>query len=383
MGPLHGLKVIELGGQGPGPFGAMFLADLGAEVIRIDRPAEVGKAAGDPVLRRGRRSVAVDLKHPRGVAVAKALIDRTDVLIEGYRPGVTERLGLGPDVFTTSNPRLVYARMTGWGQDGPLARVAGHDVNYSALAGVIGAIGRPGTGPVIPINLIADFGGGGMLLAVGVLAALHSRAHTGKGQVVDVAMVDGAAALLGSFYAAAAMGLWTEPGTNPLDGGAYFYDTYETADGGHVAFGAIEPQFHRAMLETLGLDPADFAGQEDRTRWPARKKQIADVVRRRTRDEWVARFDGVDACFSPVLTLAEVPRHPHHVARGGFVEIDGLVQPAPAPRFGGTPAARPAGVAPTGGATRQVLAEHGFADADIEQLLASGAIGATPRKDSL
>ncbi|MEU8828494.1 CaiB/BaiF CoA-transferase family protein [Streptomyces sp. NPDC048636] len=377
MGPLTGLKVVEIGAQGPGPFCATVLADLGADVVRIDRPALVGKAFNDVILGRSRRSVAVDLKDPRGAAVAMRLIGHADVLIEGFRPGVMERLGLGPDACLEHNPRLVYGRMTGWGQDGPLAHTAGHDINYIALSGALAAIGRPGSGPVIPLNLLADFGGGGMLLAVGVLAALQSRATTGRGQVVDAAMADGVAQLMGIFYALAQQGGWSpRPGTNWLDGGAHFYDTYETADGRHVSFGAVEPQFQQALLETLGFDPADFPEPYDATRWPEYKKRIAEVIRQRTREEWCRVFDGVEACFAPVLTLDEVPYHPHHMARGSFVTHEGLLQHAPAPRFGDTPCAPPTRAARPGEATEAVLTAYGYAPEEIADLLATGAVAA-------
>ncbi|MEU6091738.1 CaiB/BaiF CoA-transferase family protein [Streptomyces sp. NPDC047085] len=377
MGPLTGLKVVEIGAQGPGPFCATVLADLGAEVVRVDRPAEVGVPFDDHLLRRSRTSVAVDLKDPQGADVVLRLVEDADVLIEGFRPGVMERLGLGPEVCQERNPGLVYGRMTGWGQDGPLAQVAGHDINYTAITGALAAIGRPGAGPAIPLNLISDFGGGGMLLAVGILAALHARGTTGLGQVVDAAMVDGAATLTGIFYGLREKGLWTDvPGTNWLDGGTHFYDTYETADGRHVSFGAVEPQFQQALYETLGLDPADFADPGDRTLWPQRKKRIAEVVRTRTRQEWVEAFEGVDACFAPVLTLEEAPRHPHYVARGSFVELDGVTQPAPSPRFDRTPCPAPTRAARPGEHTRQILAGAGFPAGRIEQLLDAGVVAA-------
>ncbi|MGW9177159.1 CaiB/BaiF CoA transferase family protein [Streptomyces decoyicus] len=378
MGPLTGLQVVEIGAQGPGPFCATVLADLGARVVRIDRPAEVDRPFNDVILGRSRRSVAIDLKNPQGQSVAQRLTDRADVLIEGFRPGVMERLGLGPERCLGSNPRLVYGRMTGWGQSGPLARSAGHDINYTALSGALSAIGRPGGGPVIPLNLLADFGGGGMLLAVGILAALQARTATGRGQVVDAAMADGVAQLMGIFYGLSQQGSWLPgAGTNWLDGGAHFYDTYETADGRHVSFGAVEPQFQRAMYQALGLDPAEFADAWDRSRWPGYKKRIAEVIRQRTRDEWCAVFEGVDACFAPVLSLEEAPHHPHYAARESFVTSDGLVQHAPAPRFSDTPCAPPSRAARPGDATAAVLAETGYSAAEVQEFLAAGVV-ATP-----
>ncbi|MFG2496296.1 CaiB/BaiF CoA transferase family protein [Streptomyces caniferus] len=377
MGPLTGLQVVEIGAQGPGPFCATVLADLGARVVRVDRPAEVDRPFNDAVLGRSRRSVAIDLKSPQGSAVARRLADRADVLIEGFRPGVMERLGLGPERCLDSNPRLVYGRMTGWGQTGPLARTAGHDINYTALSGALSAIGRPGSGPVVPLNLLADFGGGGMLLAVGILAALQARTTTGRGQVVDAAMADGVAQLMGIFYGLSQQGSWRPgAGTNWLDGGAHFYDTYETADGRHVSFGAVEPQFQQAMYQGLGLDPADFAEAWDRNRWPEYKKRIAEVIRQRTRDEWCAVFEDVDACFAPVLSLEEAPHHPHYAARETFVNCEGLVQHAPAPRFGDTPCAPPSRAARPGDATAAVLAETGYSAAEVEELLAAGVVAA-------
>jgi alpha-methylacyl-CoA racemase len=339
-GPLAGLRVVELAGIGPGPFCAMVLADLGADVIRIARPG----ARVDPtdVTTRSRRSVELDLRSGEGTRSALALIDRADLLIEGFRPQVMERLGLGPSVCLARNPRLVYGRMTGWGQDGPLASAAGHDINYIALTGALHAIGRADTPPVPPLNLVGDFGGGGMLLAVGLLAALHEARQSGKGQVVDAAMTDGASLLSAFMYGLKAQGRWSnQRGENLLDGGAHFYDTYECADGRYVAIGAIEPQFYAELRERCGIADPLFDEQMDALRWPLLKVRLADVFRTRTRDEWCALLEGSDACFAPVLDWDEAPRHPHNVARETFLSIDGVVQPAPAPRFSRTPASRP------------------------------------------
>lgn len=332
-GPLVGVRVLELAGLGPTPFAAMMLADLGASVLRIDRVGTPAVSAGDPrldTLNRGRPSVALDLKSPEAMATLFKLVDRADVLIEGYRPGVAERLGLSPDVLQALNPRLVYARMTGWGQTGPLAQKAGHDINYLALTGGLHMIGPADRPPPPPLNLVGDFGGGGMFAVTGILAALVERATSGRGQVIDCAMVDGATTLLAQAYAWRDMGFWSDyRGANLLDGGAYFYRCYETADGGHLAVGAIEPQFHHAFITGLGLDPDDFADHMDRRHWPARAARIAEVVSRRTRDDWVDAFAPFDACVSPVLTPAEAPGYAANSARGLF--IGG--RPAAAPRF--------------------------------------------------
>ena len=344
MGPLHGLKVVELAGIGPGPHAAMILADLGADVVRVDRPGGLrlgDESLPDPTL-RGRRRVAADLKDPAGRETVLRLVERADVLLEGYRPGVTERLGVGPAECHARNPRLVYGRMTGWGQDGPMAARAGHDINYISLTGALHAIGRPGERPVPPLNLVGDFGGGSMLLVVGVLAALWEAQRSGEGQVVDAAMVDGASLLSQMFWGFLAHKIWVdEPGVNMLDGAAPFYDTYTCADGRHVAVGAIEPQFYAALLAGLGLADADLAGQHDREHWPQVKERFAAVFATRTRDEWAAAFAGTDACVTPVLAFGEVAAHPHLAARSTIVERDGIAQAAPAPRFSRTPAATP------------------------------------------
>lgn len=389
-GVLEGTRVVELHGRGPGPFGAMVLADLGADVVRIVRPDDVAppEVEGDTermisghrridLLARGRRSVAIDLKHPDGLAAALRLIDQADVLVEGYRPGVVERLGVGPDVCLARNPRLVYARITGWGQDGPYARTPGHDINYVALSGALDPLRRPGGGPPVPpLNLLGDFGGGGMLLAVGVLGALVERARSGAGQVVDVSMVDGVALLTTLFHGLRAEGLWSDdPGTNVLDLGSPFYNVYETADGGHVTIGCGEPQFYAELLDRLGLGRELLAQQSDPATWPEAKATLAKVFLTRTRDEWCELLEGVDTCFAPVLTLAEAPTYPHNVARGTFVDVDGVVQPAAAPRFSRTPGAAGGPPPPAGRHTTEVLRESGFGAAEVEALLRSGVLG--------
>jgi alpha-methylacyl-CoA racemase len=329
VGPLDGLKVVEIVGIGPGPFGAMLLADLGAEVLRVDRIAAAkGGGWSDPTmdyLGRGRRSVAVDLKSPAGVETVLRLLERADVITEGFRPGVMERLGLGPDVCLERNPRLIYGRMTGWGQEGPMAGAAGHDINYIALAGALHPIGRRGGPPVPPLNLVGDFGGGGMLLVLGILAALHERQNSGRGQVVDAAMVDGASVLMTIFHATEDSGFTTtERGTNLLDSGAHFYDTYETSDGKWISIGSLEPQFYAELMQKVGLDADHFQPQHDKNLWPGWKEQIAAAFKTRTRDEWCALMEGSDVCFAPVLTLAEAREHPHAVARDAFIEVAGV-----------------------------------------------------------
>lgn len=379
-GPLRGVKVIEIQSIGPGPFCGMMLSDLGAEVIRVDRVAAV--RGGDPatppvdVLARGRRSVALDLKAPEGVEVVLALVDDADVIIEGFRPGVAERLGIGPDECLARNPKLVYGRMTGWGQDGPLAQAAGHDINYVALAGALHGIGRPGERPVPPLNLVGDFGGGGMLLAFGVAAALVEAGRTGQGQVVDAAMVDGTASLMAMFFSMTSMGVWhDERGVNLLDGGAHFYDTYECGDGRYVSIGSIEPQFYAELLERTGLAGQDLPSQMDRTQWPALSERLAEVFRSKTRDEWVEIMEGSDVCFAPVLSIAEAPEHAHNRQRGTFVEVAGVTQPAPAPRFSVTKAEIQGPPAHAGQHTDEILAELGLSAADVTKLRAAGVVG--------
>ncbi|HWB35439.1 MAG TPA: CaiB/BaiF CoA-transferase family protein, partial [Rugosimonospora sp.] len=341
-GPLAGVRVIELGGIGPGPFCGMLLADLGADVIRVDRPEEAGTPSPHPILHRGRRSVVLDLKDPNGLDAVRRLVDGADALVEGFRPGVTERLGIGPDECLARNPRLVYGRVTGWGQDGPLAQEPGHDINYIALAGALHAIGPAGGDPVVPLNLVGDMGGGGLLLALGVTAALLHARTTGTGQVVDAAMTDGAAIQLALVQGLLATGRWRDRrGSNVLDGAAPFYRTYRCADGGHVAVGCIEPQFYAAMLRVLGLDADPLLADQYATgSWPAMAERLAAAFAAQPRDEWERRFAGQQACVTPVLDFAEAARHPHNAARGTYTRTgSGAVAPGPAPRFSGTPAA--------------------------------------------
>jgi alpha-methylacyl-CoA racemase len=376
MGPLAGVRLVEIAGIGPGPFCAMVLADLGADVIRVDRPTDLGPAdARYDILGRGRRSVAVDLKAPGGAEVVLRLVEGADALVEGFRPGVAERLGVGPDVCLSRNPALVYGRMTGWGQDGPLASTAGHDLTYLAVAGALAHIGRAGQLPTPPLNLVADFGGGGMLLALGVVSGLLHAQRTGSGQVVDAAMVDGVALLMAPFLGARAIGFWSdERGTNLLDSGAPFYDVYRCADGLEVAVAAIEPQFFAALLDVLDLRAASLPDQNDRDRWPELRAAITQAIAARTRDEWLERSDGSDACLAPVLTMPEAAEHPHLRARGTVVERDGVPQPAPAPRFSATPAALDRPPSTPGADTDEVLVDAGYTEDEIEALRAAGTI---------
>ncbi len=374
MGPLVGVRVVELAGIGPGPFAGMLLADLGADVIQIVRTAPASTWIPG-FMARGRRSVAVDLKHPEGLDVVLRLVERADILIEGFRPGVAERLGIGPEECHGRNPALVYGRVTGWGQDGPLAHTAGHDIDYLAISGALWPMGPAERPPPPPLNLIGDFGGGAMFLVVGVLAALHAARTSGAGQVVDAAMVDGSALLTTMFHEMRAVGLWDdERGANLLDGGAPFYDTYQTSDGGYVAVGALEPQFYAAFLEGIGLADVDLPDQMDRSRWPELRERFAEAFATKSRDEWEEVFRGTDACVSPVLTWSEASRHPHSVARATFVDVAGTILPAPAPRFSKTPAGQPAAQSPPGADTDEVLAEIGFAPDRISGLRAGGAV---------
>jgi alpha-methylacyl-CoA racemase len=378
VGPLAGMKVVEIASLGPGPFCAMVLADLGAEVTRVDRrdAAATQPLAGVDPLNRGRRSLALDLKHPDAAGVVLRLVEQADVLLEGFRPGVAERLGIGPEPCLERNPALVYGRVTGWGQEGPLAARAGHDIDYIALAGVLHSIGRPGEAPTPPLNLVGDFGGGGMLLALGVLAALWERSRSGRGQVVDAAMVDGSALLAAMIFGMRGAGVWSDRrGANWLDGGAPFYDCYPTADGGFMAVGALEPQFFAALLAGLGLDPGEMPDQYDPKTWGLLRERLAAVFLTRTRDEWATVFAAIDACVAPVLDMGEAARHPHNAARGTFVEVGGVVQPAPAPRFSRTPAGMPAPPVLPGGDSDRVLAAFGFSEPEIAALRTTGAVG--------
>ncbi len=380
-GPLAGYRIIEIAGIGPGPFAAMLLSDLGAEVIRVERAGAVRGPAPETahfdVLLRGRRNVAIDLKQPDGVETLLTLVESADALIEGFRPGVMERLGVGPDECIARNPRLVFGRMTGWGQDGPFANAAGHDINYISLAGALAHFGREGAAPVPPLNMVGDFGGGGMFLALGVVSALLEAQRSGAGQVVDTAMVDGSAVLMSMFWSFRSIGLFDETarGTNLLDTGAHFYDVYECADGGYVSIGSIEPQFYAELLRLTGLDDDErFAGQMDKARWPELKRRLAELFATKTRDEWCAVMEATDACFAPVLTMSEAAAHPHNVARDTFVELGGTTQPAPAPRFSRTALEVERLPAHAGQHTREVLADWGISADRIDDLVANGAV---------
>jgi alpha-methylacyl-CoA racemase len=377
MGPLKGVRIIEVGGIGPGPFCSMMLSDMGAEIVRVDRKGQVDMVESKyNLLHRGRRAIGMNLKKPEAVDALLRMIERADALTEGFRPGVMEDLGLGPEVCLKRNPKLVYGRMTGWGQTGPLSRAAGHDINYIALTGALHCLGQRDRNPPPPLNLVGDFGGGGMLLAFGVACALYEAEKSGHGQVVNAAMVDGAAALMAMFYSMRASGVWTDKRQdNLLDGGAHFYDTYETKDGKYICVGSIEPQFYALLLKHTGLenDP-DFAVQMDRTKWRDLKEKITAVFKSKTRDEWCAIMEGSDVCFAPVLTLDEAVKHPHNVARKTFVEVDGVIQPAPAPRFSRTvPEIQKPPSAP-GADTEAVLADWGFSSDEIRALKDKEAI---------
>jgi len=382
-GPLKGFRIVELAGIGPGPFAGMMLADMGADVIRVDRAQSVREGSGAnvfDVLGRGRRSVGVDLKHPDGREAVLHLVEHADALIEGFRPGVTERLGLGPEDCLARNPKLVYGRMTGWGQDGPYAPAAGHDINYIALSGTLGMIGRAGEPPVPPLNLVGDFGGGGMLLAYGVVCALLETSRSGQGQVIDAAMVDGAALLAAMIHGFRASGLWTDGrGVNMLDTGAFYYEVYETADGRYISLGSIESQFYDLMIRLTGLaDDVDGQGplpeQSDRASWPRMKERLAALIKTKTRDDWCSILEHTDVCFAPVLDPGEAPSHPHNQARGTFVERDGVVQPAPAPRFSRTIPEIAAPPPSAGMHTDEALSAWGFSGDEISKLREVGAI---------
>ncbi len=376
VGPLHGVKVVEVASIGPGPFAAMMLGDMGAEVIRLERAGSGGGLGSGSwnVTNRGRPSVAVDLKNPEGRELVLRLISDAEALIEGFRPGVMERLGLGPAEALERNPALVYGRMTGYGQDGPMSAVAGHDINYISLAGVLGSFARRGERPLFPLNLVGDYGGGGMLLAFGVVCGVLEARSSGLGQVVDASMVEGSAVLSTLIHALRHAGMWgDEPGTNLLDSGAHFYEVYETSDGGHIAVGALEPQFYAELLRILAI-PADEAPQMDQARWPELKERFAAVFRTRTRDEWAGLLEHAEACATPVLSMAEAPSHPHNVARGVFVEVDGITQPAPAPRFSRTAPQITLGARDAGADTDTALSAWGVSADEIAALRAGGAI---------
>ncbi|WP_439943936.1 CaiB/BaiF CoA transferase family protein [Streptomyces sp. BBFR115] len=378
-GPLAGVRIVELGGVGPTPFCCMLLSDLGADIVRIDRPP--GYDGGAPVeprfnlLNRGRRSAALDLKNGAAVEAVLRLVRDADAVIEGFRPGVAEKLGLGPDECRAANPRLVYGRMTGWGQNGPLAQAPGHDVNYVSLTGVLHSVGRAGGPPVIPLNLAGDFGGGSLYLALGVVSALLESRTSGRGQVIDAAMVDGSASLMTLFYGLHAAGYWNdERGTNRLDSGAPWYDVYETKDGRWLSVGSNEARFWRNTLRLLGLREEDMPDQHDRTRWPEMRTTLTEVLRTRTRDEWCALAEGQEVCIAPVLSLTEAPGHPHLRERGTFTEVEGVIQPAPAPRFSRTPGAIQGPPAEPGQHTDEVLGDWGFTAEELSALRAAGAI---------
>jgi alpha-methylacyl-CoA racemase len=380
-GPLTGYRIIEIAGIGPGPFAAMLLSDMGAEVVRVERAQSVRGPAPDTahydVMLRGRRNVALDLKHPDGVATLLDLVEHADALIEGFRPGVMERLGVGPEVCLARNPKLVFGRMTGWGQQGPYAQAAGHDINYISLAGALAHFGRAGEAPVPPLNMVGDFGGGGMFLAYGVVCALLEAQRSGQGQVVDTAMVDGAAVLMSMFWAFRTIGMFDEnaPGTNLLDTGAHFYDVFECSDGKYISLGSIEPQFYAELMRLTGLEgDAEFAQQMNKQMWPHLKDRLKVLFLTKSRDEWCALMEHTDVCFAPVLTMGEAAQHPHNVARGTFIEVAGVTQPKPAPRFSRTEPEVVSAPAHPGQHSRAVLADWGIAADRIEVLLANGAV---------
>ena len=376
MGPLNGYTVIELAGIGPAPMGGMILADMGAEVIRIDRAGGADPRLTEQVSGRGKKSVVLNLKDPAGRDTLLRMVENADAIIDRYRPGVFEKLGIGPDVGLVRNSKLVFARMTGWGQEGPLAHAAGHDINYISITGALYAMGRSGQKPVPPLNLVGDMGGGGMLLVNGILAALLETANSGKGQVIDVAMVDGAAQLMWMFHGFENLGLWdaTRREANMLDGGAHYYDTYECADGAYVSIGSIEPQFYALLMQLAGLSEEDFGAQNDQSRWPGMKEKLEAVFRQKTQVEWCDLMEGTDVCFAPVISFTEAPRHPANVARQTYIEVDGVTQPAPAPRFSRTPSHVSHGTHGLGEDTSQVLAAMGFGEEEIANLKAAGAV---------
>ena len=376
MGPLNGYTVIELAGIGPAPMGGMMLADMGAEVIRIERASGASALVMKDVSARGKKSVVLNLKDAAGIETLLRMLENADVIIDPYRPGVCEKLGIGPDICLQRNPKLVFARMTGWGQEGPLAQAAGHDINYISITGALSAMGRKGQKPVPPLNLVGDMGGGGMLLANGILAALLETANSGKGQVIDVAMVDGAAQLMWMFHGFQALGMWdaSQRESNMLDGGAHFYDTYECADGEYISLGSIEPQFYALLKELAGLPEDDFGSQNDQSQWPAMKDKLATVIRHKTQAQWCDIMEGTDVCFAPVLNFMDAPAHPANVARATYIEVDGVTQPAPAPRFSRTPSKVQHGGHDLGQDTDAVLTAMGFAEQEISKLKDSGAI---------
>ena len=375
MGPLTGIRVVEMAGIGPGPFTAMMLSDLGAEVIRIDRLSHKGIGHRANVLNRGRKSIAVDLKNPRGVETTLRLIEQADVVLEGFRPGVMERLGLGPEKCLSVNPRLIFGRMTGWGQTGPLSQAAGHDINYISIAGALGAMGYADRPPAPPLNLVGDFGGGAMYLLTGILAALVERATSEQGQIIDAAMSDGTASLLSPFFGLMAMSMWTtDRFSNRLDGGAFYYGSYECSDGRYISVGSLEPQFYALLLEKAEITDPEFQEQLDEAAWPAKREKLTQLFKTKTRQQWCDIMEGTDVCFAPVLDLKEAPNHPHNIDRKTFIELDGVVQPAPAPRFSRTQGEIQGPAAMAGEHTREVLSAWNFSDQEIGELQAARAI---------
>ncbi len=375
MGPLKGLKIVEMAGIGPAPFCAMMLADMGAEVIRIDRLNHKGSGHRANVLNRGRRSLALDLKNPASVEAVLKLIEQADALIEGFRPGVMERLGLGPDDCLARNPKLIFGRMTGWGQTGPLAQAAGHDINYISVAGALGAMGYSDRPPTPPLNLVGDFGGGAMYLLTGILAALLERANSGRGQVIDAAMTDGTASLLSPFFGLMAMDMWTtDRQANKLDGGAHYYGSYACSDGKFISIGSIEPQFYALLLEKCEIEDEGFLAQQDQDAWPQLRERLASIFLMKSRDEWCAIMEGTDVCFAPVMDLSEAPSHPHNAARETYVEFDGVTQPAPAPRFSRTQSQIQSSAAIVGEHSEEILTDWGFEESEIEKLRAAKVI---------
>ena len=379
MGPLAGVKIVEFAGIGPGPMCAMLLADLGAEILRLERPDPEIPKFRTLVLNRNRRSVSLDLKNPEGRATALRLVEQADAVLEGFRPGVMERLGLGPDICLERNPKLIYGRMTGWGQDGPLAHAAGHDINYIALTGALFSIGPKDGPPSPPLNAIGDFGGGALYLALGVVSALLEASQSGKGQVLDVSMVDGAASLITSTYGLRGLGVWKDQrGSNGLDGGAHYYNAYETKDGKYISIASIEPQFYAELVERLALDPDTLPDQLDRDKWPEMHGKLAALFKCKTRDEWCELLEGTDVCFAPVLTMGEAPEHPHNKARGTFIEVDGVTQPGPAPRFSRTPLEVRLPPQMPGANTAEALRDWGFSQQEVSVLLEDGAAWQRP-----
>ena len=375
MGPLTGIRVVEMAGIGPGPFTAMMLSDLGAEVIRVDRLSHKGIGHRANVLNRGRKSIAVDLKNPRGVETTLRLIEQADVVLEGFRPGVMERLGLGPEKCLSVNPRLIFGRMTGWGQTGPLSQAAGHDINYISIAGALGAMGYADRPPAPPLNLVGDFGGGAMYLLTGILAALVERATSEQGQIIDAAMSDGTASLLSPFFGLMAMNMWTtDRFSNRLDGGAFYYGSYECSDGRYISIGSLEPQFYALLLGKAEITDPEFQEQLDEAAWPAKREKLTQLFKTKTRQQWCDIMEGTDVCFAPVLDLKEAPNHPHNIDRKTFVERDGVVQPAPAPRFSRTQGEIQGPAAMAGEHTREVLSAWNFSDQEIGELQAARAI---------